>query len=308
MTEVHTTRTGQTLPLPGIDDPEGDRLPAGLPPVVDAHVHVFPGRLFNAVWDWFDVNGWPIRYRLDADAILQFLLNRGVAHVVALQYAHQPGVAKALNQFMADICGRFQRVTGMATVFPGEPDAAGILEAAFRAGLGGVKLHAHVQCFAIDGPAMATVYGVCQANDKPLMMHVGREPKSDAYRCDPYQLCRIELVEKVLRRYPRLRLCVPHLGADEFVAYQRLITEYDNLWLDTTMVLADYLPIGTALPPLSSFRSERVMFGTDFPNIPYAWDREIRKLAAMGLAPGTLDAVLWHTAADFYGLPAASFK
>jgi len=236
-----------------------------------------------------------------AEEVLAFLLSRGVAHVVALQYAHRPGVAVRLNPFMAGICAPFDRVSGMATVFPGEPGAAGILEAALDAGLAGVKLHAHVQCFAIDGPAMATVYEVCQANDKPLLMHVGREPKSAAYACDPYELCRVDLVETVLRRYPRLRLCVPHLGADEFSAYRRLLTEYDNLWLDTTMTLADYLPIGGDLPPIETFRPDRVMFGSDFPNIPYAWDREIKKLAAMGLDASFLAGLLGKNAAALYG-------
>ena len=29
-------------PLSGLDDEEGERAPQGLPPVVDAHVHVYP--------------------------------------------------------------------------------------------------------------------------------------------------------------------------------------------------------------------------------------------------------------------------
>ena len=32
-------------PLKGLNDPEGASVPAGLPPVIDAHVHLFPDRL-----------------------------------------------------------------------------------------------------------------------------------------------------------------------------------------------------------------------------------------------------------------------
>ena len=301
MTEAHSTDSRPILPLPAVDDAEGDNLPQGLPPVVDAHVHIFPDRLFAAVWGWFDVHGWPIRYRMGAEDVLTFLLDRGVSHVVALQYAHCPGIADTLNGFMARICKGLDGVTGLATVFPGEPGTAGILENAFRDGLAGVKLHAHVQCFAIDGPEMAEVYSVCQANGKPLLMHVGREPKSDAYRCDPHAFCRVDLVAAVLQRYPRLKVCVPHLGADEFAEYQRLLAVHDNLWLDTTMTLADYLPIAAPVPALTRFRADRLMFGTDFPNIPYAWDREIRKLAAMGLEERFLPGLLGLNAAEFYG-------
>jgi hypothetical protein len=52
------------MPIP--DDVEGHCLAADLPPVIDAHVHVFPAALFEAVRSWFDAYAWPVRYRLDA--------------------------------------------------------------------------------------------------------------------------------------------------------------------------------------------------------------------------------------------------
>ncbi len=55
---------GFTMPLPALDDEDGPRLPASLSPVVGAHVHIFPDRLFDAIWRWFDAYGWPIRHRL----------------------------------------------------------------------------------------------------------------------------------------------------------------------------------------------------------------------------------------------------
>jgi predicted TIM-barrel fold metal-dependent hydrolase len=159
-----------------------------------------------------------------------------------------------------------------------------------------------VQCFDMLGDEMDEVYAVCSDSGKPLIMHVGREPKSEAYACDPYALCRVEGVKQVLDRWPDLHLCVPHLGADEFDAYRRLIETRDTLWLDTSVSLADYVPLGTP-SPLESYRSDRIMFGTDFPNLPYAWDREIRRVAAMGLSPQRLERFLWRNAAEFYGMP-----
>ena len=43
-------------------------------------------------------------------------------------------------------------------------------------------------------------------------------------------------------------------------------------------------------------RPERVIYGTDFPNLPYAWDREVRHLAAMKLPDHTLAAILGQNA------------
>lgn len=287
------------LPLPGLDDPEGDRVPDHLPPVVDAHVHIFPDFLFDAVWGWFDQFGWPVRYRLYTEELIAFLLQRGIRHIVALQYAHKPGVATELNQYMRRLVRKNNAVTGMATVFPGEPGARDILEAAFKDGLKGVKLHSHVQCFEMDSPGMHAIYRVCCDHALPLLIHAGREPKSPAYPCDPYTLCHWTNVERVLLNYPDLKLVVPHLGADEFEAYHRLLDRFDNLWLDTTMVLADYLPIANP-PDISRMRPERLMFGTDFPNIPYAWDRELRQLNALGLDANLLRQVLSENAMALY--------
>jgi predicted TIM-barrel fold metal-dependent hydrolase len=151
----------------------------------------------------------------------------------------------------------------------------------------------------MNSKSMNEIYDICTVHQKPLIMHVGREPKSPAYPCDPYELCNANKLEKVLKDYPLLNLCVPHLGADEFDAYIGLAAKYDNLWLDTTMTLADYLPMNY-FPKLSEMRADRIMFGTDFPNLPYAWDREVRRLIGLRLRDDTLERILGKNALEFY--------
>ena len=289
------------LPVAPLNDAEGERLAADLPPVIDAHVHLFPDALFEAVWSWFEAYAWPVRYRLGAEAILDFLHARGLAHLVALQYAHRPGIAGELNRFMAGLCRDRARVTGLATVFPGEQGAAALLAEAFDMGLAGVKLHAHVQCFTLDGAPLAEVCRACAEAGKPLLIHAGREPWSPYYPCDPYAICRADHVGRLLDAYPHLDICVPHLGADEFDAYRRLLDRHDNLWLDTTMALAGFFPF-EGVPALTDLRADRLLFGTDFPNLPYAWDREIRCIAAMDLPRERLEALCYRNAAALFGI------
>lgn len=291
--------------LPYHDDPEGNTLPKGISRVIDAHVHVFPDGIFSAVREWFDAYAWKIRYQQTSEDLIAFLLERGVAHVVALQYAHKPGIAAPLNDYMLSLCQRFPgRVTGMATVFPGEEGATRILTDAFEKGLGGVKLHVHVQCFDLNSPQMEEICDICASGKKPLVVHAGREPKSEQYRCDPYELCRAEKVAAILNNFPGLKLCVPHLGFDETAAYAKLAQKFENLRLDTAMVLTDYFPAHTRAP-LSRFPLDRVMYGSDFPNIPYAWDRELKFLSGSGLNPEDLDHLLFKTAARFFNISSA---
>ncbi len=294
-----------SLPLPALDDMHeaGERVAPELGFVVDAHVHLFPDGLFEAIWRWFDVHGWPIRYKLKTPEVVAFLLDRGVGHIVALHYAHKPGIARGMNAYMAEVARSSPRITGLATVFPGEPDAAEILAEGFALGLQGVKLHCHVQCFALDAPELHPIYEACILHDKPILIHAGREPKSSGYKCDPHQLCHVDRTAAVLRSFPKLRLAVPHLGADELDGYARLLEQHDNLWLDTTMALANYFEADGHAFSIVEARPDRIMYGTDFPNLPYAWDRELRRIGARGLPDATLAQVLGDTARRFYRLP-----
>ena len=80
-----------------------------------------------------------------------------------------------------------------------------------------------------------------------------------------------------------------------------MIEKYDNLWLDTTMMLAGYLPMNY-FPALADFRADRIIYGTDFPNLPYAWDREIKQLVRQNLSDHALERILGLNALEFYNI------
>jgi predicted TIM-barrel fold metal-dependent hydrolase len=44
------------------------------------------------------------------------------------------------------------------------------------------------------------------------------------------------------------------------------------------------------------------MYGSDFPNIPYAWDRELKWLRDTRLGDDELDMILYKNAVDFFEL------
>src|SRR5207253_3405522 len=85
--------------------------------IVDAHVHLHPERLAEAIRRWFDTHAWHIKYRAGVDEAVRTLREGGVARMVALPYVHKPGLARALNDFTLDVARRNPEVLPSCTVF-----------------------------------------------------------------------------------------------------------------------------------------------------------------------------------------------
>jgi predicted TIM-barrel fold metal-dependent hydrolase len=289
-------------PARWLDEPE--RGAAALP-LVDAHVHLFPPRVLQAIWSWFEAHGWPIRYKLHAEDGLRFLAAQGVSRVFGLHYAHTPGLARVLNAFVTELAQRHPMVIPFGTVLPGEPEAERIVaESLDDMGHAGLKLHCHVQKIAPDDARLLPIYDAAAARGKPIVLHAGREPSTDAYGFDCRAHCGIGPVRRVVEQFPTLKLIVPHLGADEWREFVALARGSDNLYLDTTMAVGGYLtddvPTGADLLPLA----DRLLFGTDFPNLPYAWGRERDWLLALDVPEEARRKIASGNALRLAGLPA----
>ena len=75
----------------------------------------------------------------------------------------------------------------------------------------------------------------------------------------------------------------------------------------TTMMLADYLPMNYS-PRLGDMRTDRIMYGTDFPNHPYAWDREIKQLMAADLSEESRIKIFKDNAMQFFDIAEKNLK
>jgi uncharacterized protein len=268
--------------------------------IIDAHVHVFPPRVFDAIWRWFDRYAWNIRYRLHADQILDHFAAHGIDRIVGLAYSHVPEMARDLNRYMAEL-GRAhpERLIPLGTVLPGEPEAEAIVDEALRLGLRGFKIHCHVQRLGPDDARLDPLYTRAAAAGVPVVIHAGRQPCLDGYKVAIEQICSVAATRRALERHPSLKMVVPHLGIDEESGYFALLAEFPNLHLDTTMVLCDYFGRRTD-PALLERHADRILYGTDFPNIPYEWDRELRWLEE-NVANDAREKILGVNAARLFG-------
>lgn len=269
--------------------------------IIDAHVHLFPKRLAEAVRSWFDTHGWETRYRDEVDVALQRLLDGGIDRVVTLPYAHKAGMAVALNAFSLALAREHPEVAACCTVFPGEDGADRIVDEALAGPFVGIKIHCHVMRIQPDDPRLDVVYAASARYRKPVVIHAGREPALKGYGVDVHHFSGADRVRHALRKHPDAVVLVPHLGGDEFAEFEKMLGEFPNLHLDTTMVIGGYFPM---MPDLEILRRhpDRILYGTDYPNLPYDWTNELGVLRGLKLPPDVEQKILAGNAQTLFKL------
>lgn len=185
-------------------------------PIIDSHVHVFPQKLSDAVRCWFEAHAWRFMYQGTAEDLIRILFDNGVAGVVLLSYAHRTGISHHLNEFTANLVELFPNTVGLATLHPKDENPREIIRLGLMGlGLRGIKLHCHVQKTVPDDPLLFPIYEAVLEFDGVLNIHAGREPAIDAYGLDVRTITGAERVQRVLQRYPELKMIIPHLGFDD---------------------------------------------------------------------------------------------
>ncbi len=260
--------------------------------VIDFHTHFFPEKLYKAIWDWFETHGWPIKYQVQAEETARLLKAQGVSRYVVLNYSHKPGMSESLNAWTHAFAQRHPEAIPFGAIHPDEENVSGLLDRCFRDyGFKGLKFHTHVTGIRPDDPKMFPVYEKMIEHGRILLIHSGNGPSLKGYKETTAHVSGAGFTRNMLHRFPRMRVVVPHLGADEFGAFFDMMEEFPNLWMDTTMALAGYFPIEIPWERIERF-SDRILYGSDFPNIPYEAGTEIRAIRASPLSDGAQRAIL----------------
>lgn len=276
----------------------------GLPGVYDAHVHFLPPRVLAKVRAQFDAGGaligrsWPLEYRGDEHELVEILRDLGVRRFSALPYAHKPGMAEYLNDWAADFAVRVPEALSSATLFP-EPGVTSYVRRRIEAGTEIFKVHVQVGAFDVRDPLLDDAWGLLEDAGTPVVLHAGSGPVGTEFTGP-------EPVAGLLERHPALCLVMAHMGAPEYHEFIAMAERYDRVHLDTTMAFTDFFadaaaPYPADLMPRLADLGDKVLFGSDFPNIPYPWEHQVEALVRLDLGDDWLRRVLWDNAAALIG-------
>jgi predicted TIM-barrel fold metal-dependent hydrolase len=269
---------------------------------VDAHVHLHPERLAGAIERWFAAHGWVNAHSFEPAAVADTLRARHVRRFCFFSYAHRPGMSRELNRWLATTAAALPDAIALGTLHPDDPDLDAVAaEATGDLGLRGFKFHHSVQKFHVDDPRLFGVYERAEAAGHVFMLHVGTMP----YR-DPFT--GVERFQRLMARFPRLRVCVAHMGAFQSAEFLALLPRYPHLYVDTTMAMTAHATPYTGADPAAVTdadlvrHQDRVLFGSDFPLIPYDYDLERRWAWERGLGDDVRRKIFHDNALRFFAL------
>ena len=276
----------------------------GLPGLIDVHTHFMPRSVMDKVWAYFDSAGplvgreWPITYRADEDVRVAALQAFGIRAYSSLVYPHKPNMAEWLNGWAADFAAHHPDCLHTATFYPEEP-ATAYVSKAIAAGTRVFKCHIQVGAFSPLDPLLDGVWSQIADAQVPVIIHCGSGPAPGTYTGpDP--------IARLLERFPSLPLIVAHMGTPEYEQFLGLAERFENVRLDTTMSFTDFSEADAPYPPELRPRladlGPKILFGSDFPNIPYAYTHALDAIIRLDLGDDWVRGVLYRNAAEFFGV------
>ncbi|WLP89590.1 amidohydrolase family protein [Gordonia sp. NB41Y] len=277
--------------------------PLGLPGLIDVHTHFMPRSVMDKVWAYFDSAGpllgreWPITYRADEDVRAAALQSFGVRAYSSLVYPHKPDMAEWLNGWATDFAAHHPDCLHTATFYP-EESAPGYVAAAIEAGARVFKCHIQVGDYSALDPLLDGVWSQLADAQVPVIIHCGSGPAPGTYT-GPVPII------KLLKRFPSLPLIIAHMGTPEYDEFLTLAERYEHVHLDTTMSFTDFSEESAPYPPELRPRlrdaGPKILFGSDFPNIPYTYTHALEAIVRLDLGDDWLRGVFYGNAARLFG-------
>jgi predicted TIM-barrel fold metal-dependent hydrolase len=256
-------------------------------PFVDFHVHLFPDKLFDAIRRQFVADyGWNVLHPLYWRESLTYLREQGVGTAVYSNYAHRSGIARGLNDWNLNVLAEIPNLHCFAAFHPEDDDglamAAALLD---HPKILGFKLQLLVQRFFPDDERLFPLYELVMEKGKRLLFHVGTGPVGNEF-------VGIIPFRRLLARYPGLPAIIAHMGALEYGAFGELLVDHPRLYMDTAFA---FIPrLGSMFDLGGDFlerHRERILYGSDFPNIIFPREDEIDTLLGLDLSQEFYDAV-----------------
>lgn len=230
---------------------------------IDAHIHLYPEKLMNAIFSYFERRDWILPFRSGTDEAVLYLKERSVEKAFLLLYAHKAGMSWELNEWARDLCRQHPFLLPFGCFFPEDEAPENLVKTCLKDwDFAGFKLHFNVQPFQPDDPRYFPVYHGALQYGKAVVMHIGTFPTAG-------ENLGAERLRAVMRKFPQLKVLVAHLGLYEIEDFWRIMDRYPSVYMDTAFLLGNprFPQAGQQVLATMERFPDRVLYGSDFPLI-----------------------------------------
>jgi predicted TIM-barrel fold metal-dependent hydrolase len=277
-------------------------------PLIDAHIHAARLPTLKSSWkEWaerfganvplselYDEEGTLIPQRFD-----EYMAAEGVDVAILLcEYSPKATGIQPIEDLLPITHYNPERFKLMANLNPHYHfPLTDELERQMGLGAVGLKLHPVHGGFAPNDSALYPVYGLCQREGLPVVIHCGTSvfPGSTNRYADPI------LIEDVARDFPDLTVVLAHGGRGWWYnAAAFLATMRPNVWIEISGLPPKKLPEYYARYDFERL-AKKMIFGTDWPGVPGNRANAL-VLFELGLERETLEKILYENALRVYRL------
>jgi hypothetical protein len=216
-------------------------------------------------------------------------------------YAHKEGVAEYINEWVKEFCTTHKNAIPFGCVWPGDKDRFEYT----RKNLDdynffGIKIQPLVQEFYPDDERMYEIYDLILDRGKWICFHAGTAPYRNRY-------VGYKNFIKFLEKYPDINVIVAHMGAFEYKEFLMLLDKHENLYLDTAVifipdnVFPERIVKRTTPEELTSYQ-DRILFGSDFPNIPFEYQQSTKGLLELDLSKKFYENIFFNNAKRLFNI------
>jgi uncharacterized protein len=228
--------------------------------IIDFHTHAFPDDLAPRAIPFLEEEG-NIKAFLNGTVadLLRSMDRAGIEKSVICSIATRPQQFKAIMEWSRAVRRGSERLIPLPSVHPQSEQIAEEICQIAEAGFPGIKLHPYYQNFALDEERLVPLYEALIRNNLLVVMHTGYDI---AFPRDP--LCDPSRIDKVVARFPELKLITTHLGAWDHWEESRRLLIGRPIYMEISFAL-DFMDRETAREMLTSHPADYLLFGSDSP-------------------------------------------
>lgn len=170
------------------------------------------------------------------------------------------------------------------------------IDRVIKLGLDGIKIHPTNANMNVDDEYFEDIFKYAEIKQVPIEIH--SYPKDN----DRNDVCSPKRILNIIRKFPKLKLCVAHMGGFQ---YEALIDT--NVYINISAILPDYVDrfgVKMANELLRKFKTNRILFATDYPTSRSVktkdiYERYMQILGQMDFSKEELNRILYSNAISF---------